>query len=116
MTLKSGFQLTEILCDFRPQVQSTPLRNKVLKRNTEAPPEGGGGRRGSLTLLMEAADINKNNVNKKPPRRKTAPAKFQINDNERRGSLHELLQGLNENKETINSVISKLYRKAEFET
>ena len=65
---------------------------------------------------MEAAnDINKN-LNRKPPRRKTAPAKIQINDNQRRGSLHELLLGLNENKETINSVISKLYRKAEFET
>merc|ERR1719219_2632770 len=33
---------------------------------------------------------------------------------ERRGSLTMLMEGCDENKETINSVISKLYRKAEF--
>ena len=76
-----------------------------------------GGRRGSLTLLLEGLeDSNKTVAKKSKPRRKTAPP-IQINDNHsRRGSLNELLQGLNENKETINSVISKLYRKAEFET
>ena len=34
---------------------------------------------------------------------------------ERRGSLTMLMAGCDENKETINSVISKLYRKAEFD-
>merc|ERR1719219_819344 len=34
---------------------------------------------------------------------------------ERRGSLTMLMSGCDENKETINSVISKLYRKAEFD-
>ena len=33
----------------------------------------------------------------------------------RRGSLVELMSGCDENKETINSVISKLYRKADFD-
>lgn len=77
-----------------------------------------GGRRGSLTLLLEGLeDSNKTVAKKSKPRRKTAPP-IQINDNHghRRGSLNELLQGLNENKETINSVISKLYRKANFES
>ena len=34
---------------------------------------------------------------------------------ERRGSLTMLLEGTEESKETINSVISKLYRRAEFD-
>lgn len=53
---------------------------------------------------------------------KTAPApppiqqrvgSLQILDR-RRGSLGMLMEGCDEKKETINSVISKLYRKAEF--
>ena len=34
---------------------------------------------------------------------------------ERRGSLTMLLEGFKDNKETINSVITKLYRKADFD-
>ena len=34
---------------------------------------------------------------------------------ERRGSLTMLMEGCNDNKETINSVITKLYRKADFD-
>ena len=97
---------------FRPEVQGSPLRNKVLKRNLSNVEDRFQARRGSLTLLLEGSFDH--NV-KKPPRRLKSAPPIQINDNQRRGSLNELLQGLHENKETINSVISKLYRKAEFE-
>ena len=48
----------------------------------------------------------KNNSNVLPPARPLE---------KRRGSLIELMSGCDENKETINSVISKLYRKADFD-
>ena len=52
----------------------------------------------------KSGNVNNNNLN--------VPAPRQL---ERRGSLTMLMAGCDENKETINSVISKLYRKAEFD-
>ena len=61
----------------------------------------------SLRCARTEKSLNgKNNSNVLPP-----PRKLQ----ERRGSLVELMSGCDENKETINSVISKLYRKADFD-
>ena len=66
----------------RPEVQGSPLRNSLFRRQ-------------SLGKSSKISDRKK--------------------FFERRGSLTMLMEGCNDNKETINSVITKLYRKAEFD-
>jgi len=75
-------QLSPMAVIKEPEVQGSPLRNSLFRRQ-------------SLGKSSKISDRKK--------------------FFERRGSLTMLMEGCNDNKETINSVITKLYRKAEFD-